>query len=129
MAKEQSETTESEAVTMIADAFGDLEFVTVYEGIGETWDFNINPVLIGTYMRSEQTEMLKYGSKTETELRDVYTIKTSSGDLAAVWGSFAINRAFKDIPTGKVVRITYTGKNQIGETDKDVKAFVIDVAK
>ena len=129
MATEEPAITQSEAEELIANEFGNIEFVTVYEGIGETWDFKVSPVLVGVYMRSERTEMLKYGSKTETEMRDVYTIKTSSGILAAVWGSFALNRAFSTIETGKVVRITYTGKTEIDGTDKEVKDFVVEVAK
>lgn len=129
MATKEQATTEADAIDLIAEEFGDLEFVTVYEGIGETWDFKIHPVLIGVYMRKETTDVLKYGSKTEMEPRTVYTLKTSSGDLVAVWDSFALRRAFQDIPTNKVVRITYVGKNEIADTDKEVKDFLVEVAK
>ncbi|HEY1646041.1 MAG TPA: hypothetical protein VGF75_06820 [Candidatus Saccharimonadales bacterium] len=122
-------TTQSEAETLIEDAFPGVVFETVYEGIGETWDFKTHPVLVGVFMRREETEMLKYGSKTETEMRRVYTIKTASGDLAAVWDSFSLSRAFQDIEPQSVVRITYVGKNQIGDTDKEVKDFKVEVAK
>ena len=126
--KEQpSQKSTSEAVN--SDPFAGVKFDTVYEGIGETWDFEIHPVLVGVYQRKSTSHMLKYGSKTEMEDRMVYTIKTASGDLAAVWESFALRAAFEDIPTGKVVRITYNGKDEIKDTDKEVKDFTVEVGQ
>jgi len=129
MAQRKPTIAEIKAAKLIQDEFAGAEFVTTYEGLGDTWDFTIQPVMIGIYQRREEVEMLKYGSKTELEMRKVYTFKISDGTLAAVWGSFSLERGLGDIEYGDIVRITYSGKSDIAGTDKTVKDFKIEVAK
>lgn len=119
---------ELEAAEKMLAQFDGAVFETVYEGLGETWDFNKNPVMIGIYQNHDTTEMLKYGSKTETELRDVYTFKLADDSLAAVWGSYSINRGMKPVSPGKLVRLTYNGKSDINDGDRQVKDFKVEVA-
>lgn len=122
---------EVKAAEELMNQFSGATFVTTYEGLGETWDFNKNPVLLGIYQRHESVEMLKYGSRTEMEMRDAYTFKLGDGTLAVVWGSFSLNRGLSDIATGKLCRITYNGKEKFGKEgdDREVKDFKVEVAQ
>src|SRR5487761_2189984 len=112
---------EIQAAKEIMDAFPGAEFITVYEGVGETWDFNKAPVFTGLYQRKESVEMLKYGSKTEMENRTVYTFTGADGTLYALWDSFSLRRGLSDAKAGELYRITYNGKEPIGNSDREVK--------
>lgn len=120
---------EVKAAQMMQDVFASTEFETVYEGLGTTWDFTVHPVFVGYFQRYEETEQFKYGSKTEKEMRPVWTFKGPDGELYAIWGSFSLERGLRDVKFDDLVRITYNGKNTIGETNREVKDFKIEFAK
>lgn len=122
---------EVKAAEELIKQFDGATFVTTYEGLGETWDFNKNPVMLGVYQRHESVEMFKFKSNTEKEWRDVYTFKLSDGTLAAVWGSFSLNRGLSDVTIGSLCRITYNGKEKFGNEsdDREVKDFRVEVAQ
>jgi len=119
----------TELDTMTDTEFDGMEFETVYEGLGETWDWSKSPVLVGKFIQSEEVNQLKYGSKTEYELRKVYTLRSSSGVLVSVWGSVNLDRGFAAIEVGQYLRLTYQGKNEYGDGKKMIKDFIIEAAK
>jgi hypothetical protein len=129
MVQKKDSNPDQEIDDIMAGEFADLNFAIVYEGLGENWDWNKQPVLMAKYMRSEVVNQLKFGSKTEYEDRKVYTLKSSSGQLVAVWGSINLNRAFLDISVGAMMRLTYTGKSEIGDAGREVKDFIVEVAQ
>lgn len=98
--------------------------------VPETWDFEENPVLIGTYRGSVLARMLDPqdpGSKRLVE-RVAYRIKPEDGPEVSVWESLILRRAFGQLTPPKLIKIEYEGKAD-REGGKTEKLFKVAVAK
>lgn len=103
----------------------DEEWTTVAEPYGDTWDFDANPVLIGTYNGSREVEQDDLNNPGEKRMANVYEIAAlDDGEKYSVWGTYVLDEAFAKIPTGNIVRIEFQGKTEIGG-GRTVRKFTV----
>ena len=114
----------------------DSEWETVVEPYADSWDFQKNPELIGTYLGSKVVQFTQVNKETgelETRESNVYEIQTKDGDKFSVWGSYNIDAAFlpgseTELPVGSMVRILHEGKAPL-DGGRSVNKFTVQVRR
>lgn len=105
------------------------EWETKAEPFADTWDFDKNSVLIGTFLSRrvvEQDDLNNPGQKRDA---NVYTIQAADdGEKYSVWGTWAIDEAFKTIEPGTLCRFEYQGKADL-DGGRTVRKFLIQTKK
>ena len=103
----------------------DDEWETVVEPYADTWNFDDNPILIGTYTGSREVEQDDLNNPGEKRMANVYEIVDGSdGNKWSVWGTYALDEAFTKIAIGSTVRILFEGKADIGG-GRTVRKFTV----
>lgn len=106
------------------------EWETVVEPYGESWDFDKNAVLIGTYRGKKIVQLPDIQNPAKMRDSNVYEIETAdTGEKVSVWGNYAIDEAFSKIDPGAVVRIEFQGKIKIKGGAQEVNQFVVQTKK
>lgn len=67
----------------------------------DTWDFDENPELVGTYLATKEVDT-KHGK------REVHQFNVDGEDVDA-WGTAILNSRMKDIESGTDVKVVKTG--------------------
>jgi hypothetical protein len=111
----------------------DEEWDTVVAPYGPTFPFeNDGDALTGTYLSVKQVEQDDMANPGEKRMANVYAIRSDSdGTEYSVWGTYAIDEAFKDgaIVEGQTVRIIFNGKIPIDNGKRTVNQFTVQVKK
>lgn len=109
----------------VATNASDSEWETVVEPYADTWNFDKNPELIGTYVNSREVEQDDLNNPGEKRMANVYEIvDAAEGNKWSVWGTYAIDEAFPQIAIGSTVRIVFEGKSDIGG-GRTVRKFTV----
>lgn len=82
-----------------------------------TWDFDADPVIMGTY-KSRKQNVGQYSS-------NCYTIETDNGEFT-VWGSTVVDQYFEDIPLGYYIRLEFTGMDKNKRTKRTFKNYTFN---
>lgn len=105
----------------------DEEWEVVQESFPETFPFeNSGDMVVGTYTSSKTVTQTDFEGK-DREVA-IYTLEDSNGKKWGIWGSWAIDEAFKKIEKGMLVRVLYEGTDSFKGDDgkpRNVKKFNI----
>lgn len=97
---------------------------TVVEPFAPTWDFDENGTLVGIFVNHRVVEQPDMNNEGEMRDANVYEITNAGdGEKYSVWGTYAIDEAFKTIPKGNQVRIIFEGKVPIDGGKRTVNQF------
>ena len=86
--------------------------------IGENWNVDEEREIIGKLI-NKKSEVGRYKSW-------VYELETETG-IKNIWGCTVLDKIFKDIPIGKMVKVEYLGEEKNPKTDATYKNYDVSI--
>lgn len=103
-------------------------FVPISSGeFGDPWDFESDPVVVGTIDGDTRNVVVNEGKRTEYETRAV-TVARDDGTRIDVWESASLKGWFDAISSGMSVSLAFQGYRDVGKPSP-MKVFVGAIAE
>lgn len=96
-------------------------------GLGEAWDFEKNPILIGRYMGAQVMELKEEGLDGRKDAT-AHEFELDNGDVVFAWSSFKLGQALVNVGMGDRVKIEYRGKIGIKDDKQQLRQYRVWVS-
>lgn len=120
-AKQQEAERDNQTAPAPADT-GEWEEVKV--GLGEAWDFEKNPILMGVYLGSSVVQLNEPRSGDGATEATVYEFaKLDTGEIVFAWASHKLSQALENVGVDDRVKIEYLGKVDIKQGRQQLRQY------
>ena len=102
----------------------------VRTGLGDEWEIEKQP-LVGSFIGMSTKELT--GADGEKRVQSIYQFAPESEPdrIVFLWGSYQLDEAFREIETGTLCRVSFTGVRQFKGEDggpRQVKNYRVQIA-
>jgi hypothetical protein len=118
----KAEALEKDNVTAPPAETGADEWERVKVGLGEGWDWEKKPELVGVYVGSEVVELKEPGLDGRSEAT-AFVFATDDGEQVFLWQSYALSQALTEVGAGERLKIVYKGQKDIKDGKQRINRF------
>jgi|SRR5882672_151862 len=110
-------------------ASSDSDWSTLVKPYGASWNFEENPVFVGTYLSTRTVELEDLNELGKMRATPVHAFVDANGEEFSIWSSYNIDMAIENVSPGTMMRIRFEGKVPVDGGKRTVKQFTIQSKK